>query len=95
MNDLKELSLSAKRQVAKNSNLINLVKKGSYLTEKKSKGDTKHTMNSLKEAAYNYAYQTKNLAKALLKSSVEKTINSNYNFCTHIFNMKQIAFYKN
>lgn len=80
MSNLKELSLSAKRSITKNSSLLRLIKSGKCKTEKKTKGDTKHTLESIKEASIMYAGQTKKLANALKKQSLIQTVKSNYDF---------------
>lgn len=75
-----ELNSIAKRPVVKSSPYVKLLKKGACKIEKTTIGDTKHTVLSLKEAAFNYKSQTINLAKALKAESLEKSVSNIYNF---------------
>ncbi len=72
------LNKAAKRQVVQSSPFVGLLQAGNCTVELESNGDTLHSVNSIKDAAYHYQTQTKALAQALAGGSLEETVSNNY-----------------
>lgn len=87
-----ELNNIAKRKVVKTSRFAKLMKKGSCKVDRKSEGDTLHTVKSMADAIKHYQHQTEGLAKALLGKSLQETIINNYKFLYYHFQYEADGF---
>jgi hypothetical protein len=84
----KSADKAARRKVRKSSPFVDLIRTGSCAVQKYTHGNTKHSVDVIKDIAYKYAFQTKDAAKKLLGKTLAETISNDYDFLYKDFQYK-------
>ena len=80
MSSLSELSSAAQRSVVESSPYTALLKFSNCNTVRTSRGNTKHSVVSMRKVIFDYLNQTKNLATALKRSTLKQTVDEVYKY---------------